>query len=682
MTASTPVGADLEDWARIYPPAFEVVGKLGDVAVGPRGFVVVGDVEVRRDVHVWAAWSSADGLAWERTSLSAPVSGTSWEFGQVVATKDGYLAIDTNTDGAPRGRTSADGLDWVDAPFAGLDEASVRDVTAGGPGLVAVGSYRCDGAAWLSSDGVIWSRVDLPDAKGQVLSDVSGCVEVKAVHSTRYGLIALGDDAIWSSVDGRRWERAETPEASHVDEVAETAAGLLAVGQDTVWTSDDGQRWVRASEPSIEGSDAFVLDEISVVGTDLLATGGVDEFDGIWRSSDGIRWTAVVTEDLLLGRIADIVRIDRRTVAIGSADVENAFGRRIGHPAIWVSPVPPGPIATPRPDPSAGPRPIGEMTWERLAEIPDTAFSGVAVDGSGFVAFGKAADDRSAIWGSSDGRSWTRADTEVPVRVLTAAAVRGFVAIENWLDGTYAWSSPDGRTWRRVGEIDAGPPCEGHGAPVNPDISALATNGARLVAVGGACNKLTMSSAAAWASSDGGATWVRGTIDADRPGGHLNAVTADRTGFTAVGADEAGQPLIWSSRDGLAWTSRLLPSETYAALTDVAVGPAGIVAVGYGSVRTLPDGIAWIRSEQPGYEAGGFEHVLSDGRTYYAWGESPDERSTALWLSVDGRSWGRVELPDVGTDQVVGLLAFDGRLIVAIVDPNRSITTIWSSPSR
>ena len=98
---------------------------------------------------------------------------------------------------------------------------------------------------------------------------------------------------------------------------------------------------------------------------------------------------------------------------------------------------------------------------------------------------------------------------------------------------------------------------------------------------------------------------MRGTIDADRPGGHLNAVTADRTGFTAVGADDAGQPLIWSSRDGLAWTSRVLPSETSAALTEVAVGPAGVVAVGYGSVWTLPNGIAWIRSEQPGYEAGG-----------------------------------------------------------------------------
>ena len=91
---------------------------------------MVGDVEVRRDVHVWAAWSSADGLAWERTSLSPPVSGASWEFGQVVATKDGYLAIDTNTDGAPRGRTSADGLSWVDAPLAGLDDASIRDMTA------------------------------------------------------------------------------------------------------------------------------------------------------------------------------------------------------------------------------------------------------------------------------------------------------------------------------------------------------------------------------------------------------------------------------------------------------------------------------------------------------------------------------------------------------------------------
>jgi hypothetical protein len=322
------------------------------------------------------------------------------------------------------------------------------------------------------------------------------------------------------------------------------------------------------------------------------------------------------------------------------------------------------------------------MAWERLAEMPDAVAYGMTGDGSGLVAFGEAAENRTPTWASKDGRTWTLGTSRIAFQTLIKHGERGYLGIQRRFDGVYVSSSADGLTWRQVGQIDAGPPCEGEGAPGNPDIRALASNGTRLVAVGGACDKPGMMGPAAWTSSDGGATWLRGTIDADRPGGYLYAATASGTGFTAVGADDAGQPLIWSSRDGLAWTSRVLPSETYAALTDVAVGPAGIVAVGYGSVWTLPDGIAWIRPEQPGYEAGGFEHVLSDGQTYYAWGESPDERSTALWLSVDGRSWGRVALPDLGTDQVVGLLAFDGHLVVAIVDPNRSVTRIWASPSR
>jgi hypothetical protein len=156
----------------------------------------------------------------------------------------------------------------------------MRSVTVGGPGLVAVGSARdytipqnLRGAVWTSVDGTEWSRVPHDQA-------VFGGGSMNSVTAGGPGLVAVGttdaegddpDAAVWTSVDGIDWSRIphdetvfgleETPRKDStvgMSSVAVGGPGLVAVGSDfmtldsgrwvivaAVWSSVDGIDWSR-----------------------------------------------------------------------------------------------------------------------------------------------------------------------------------------------------------------------------------------------------------------------------------------------------------------------------------------------------------------------------------------------------------------------------------------------------
>jgi len=91
--------------------------------------------------------------------------------------------------------TSPDGITWFRVPhdeavFGGEGEQAMNSVTAGGPGLVAVGLDGSGGdphvAVWTSSDGITWSRVTHDEA-------VFGGV-MRSVTLGGPGLVAVGFD--------------------------------------------------------------------------------------------------------------------------------------------------------------------------------------------------------------------------------------------------------------------------------------------------------------------------------------------------------------------------------------------------------------------------------------------------------------------------------------------------------
>jgi hypothetical protein len=147
--------------------------------------------------------------------------------------------------------TSVDGLEWSHVPTndetfgSAGGNAVMESVTAGGPGLVAVGATGAGdqrkAVVWTSGDGLEWTRLPHDDETfggdgGASMSGViAGGAGLVAVGST--GDIVedgSGSGVVWTSVDGLTWLRVVDDEAVFSDgslsDVAVTSHGLVTVG--------------------------------------------------------------------------------------------------------------------------------------------------------------------------------------------------------------------------------------------------------------------------------------------------------------------------------------------------------------------------------------------------------------------------------------------------------------------
>ncbi len=232
---------------------------------------------------------------------------------------------------------SPDREGWTRAPADRLAfEAppNIYSITAGGPGLVMVGSrispqalsdeerrlYYLDAQAWTSDpEGLSWHEVP-PDAA--VFGGVEN-QEMFDVIPAGPGLVAVGHDggfmsddsppvkgAVWTSPDGVSWQRIGSDEAAFKDttiyKVAAGGKGLVAVGKAIImldpkfgdsyysaciFTSKDGSSWKRTVLPrggegpesdSCTYSVASFEDRAVAVGYDTLDNGLLA--GGIWLS--------------------------------------------------------------------------------------------------------------------------------------------------------------------------------------------------------------------------------------------------------------------------------------------------------------------------------------------------------------------------------------------------------------
>jgi hypothetical protein len=338
----------------------------------------------------------------------------------------------------------------------------VRDVTAGGPGYVAVGrSYPAgDDAAyderdwtpaiWTSVDGLSWELV--PDL------GALGPADLHAVASGPDGmLLALGMDlrgygpdeepptdlGMWSSPDGVTWTRIPAPPNHWLIDVVATeeewlvvgsAAGADEDGTHTVWRSVDLESWSASALPG--GSDLPEPHVALVLGPDgrglvtgcrplppddrLLASCG--EGGRAWVES-GAGWDAV-----------DLPFVPWATSGNGERFV--SIGVTGGEWAAWTS--------------------RNGTDWERGADWQTGTFPDVMVAaGGGFIAGGTLDADGTwwpAIWQSRDGSAWTEAQrlpVAVPPQETSVYAVieapGGIVAMgyayEEWAVA-YRWTLP------------------------------------------------------------------------------------------------------------------------------------------------------------------------------------------------------------------------------------------------
>ena len=215
-------------------------------------------------------WTSPDGVTWSRVPHDEAVfGGGGWQqMASVIAGGPGLVAVgvDWSGDFDAAVWTSPDGITWSRVPhdeavFGGAGSQLMESVTAGGLGVVAVGLAGLDGlfdaAVWTSPDGITWSRVPHNEAV------LGGGVQMFDVTAGGPGLVAVGSAgfgglpfaAVWTSPDGITWSRVPHDEAvfggggwQYMSGVTAGGPGLVAVGYDLSGEDGDAAVWVEAPE--------------------------------------------------------------------------------------------------------------------------------------------------------------------------------------------------------------------------------------------------------------------------------------------------------------------------------------------------------------------------------------------------------------------------------------------------
>ena len=241
----------------------------------------------------------------------------------------------------------------------------MTSVTAGGPGLVAVGwdghphGGESNAVVWTSVDGITWSRVPHDEA---IFGGGSGAW-MWNVTAGGPGLVAVGDAgwadghgaAVWTSVDGITWSRVPHDEivfgGASMRSVTAGGPGLVAVGEHwdamgaAVWTSVDGITWSRP--PSAEGDlggGGAVMESVTAAGPGLVAAGWDAMGAAVWTSLDGITWSRVPHDDSVFGaqpkpvlEMRSIIAGGPGLVAVGANGVVPTSGATDSETAVWVA---------------------------------------------------------------------------------------------------------------------------------------------------------------------------------------------------------------------------------------------------------------------------------------------------------------------------------------------------------
>lgn len=302
-----------------------------------------------------AAWTSADGSAWQRiASLPAP-QGSSIS-AAATGPDGGLVAVGTNGESAAVWHTS-DGVTWTmeslpPAPGPGTTE-SLAAVARSGSGYVAGGSVVSGtgrtATLWRSADGVAWTRAaaGLPSGSSEVRGiAVAGSGTAVAVGI--YGDERRGAAAVWRSTDGgATWQSVTSPTFADGRMLAAVAGslGVVAVGETTdqagamAWTSTDGLSWSLAPvQPALSnGGFQMVMTAVAWDGAGFDAAGWKSDAGNgsavVWRSKDGRDWMRLPQDDSFSGAGMGAILATPRVFAGGTMGWPDTHAAQV-----WVAP--------------------------------------------------------------------------------------------------------------------------------------------------------------------------------------------------------------------------------------------------------------------------------------------------------------------------------------------------------
>jgi hypothetical protein len=255
------VSADGFTWSRITPDGADF-GVLNSVVAGGPGLVAVG-YDTSEDETDAAVLVSADGYTWTRIEDDAFHRPDEQIIESVTSGGPGLVAVgyDRSGDGTDAAVwVSDDGYHWTrvedDATLRQPGDQYMQSVTTWGPGLVAVGyEWPDDGrsaAVWVSADGYAWTRIEDDAAFRRPGEQV-----IESVTAGGPGLVAVGwnrqalgefDGAVWVSADGYAWTRLQEDAAfgpwGKMFSVTAWGPGLVAVGYASPGDDPDAAVWV------------------------------------------------------------------------------------------------------------------------------------------------------------------------------------------------------------------------------------------------------------------------------------------------------------------------------------------------------------------------------------------------------------------------------------------------------
>ena len=466
-------------------------------------------------------------------------------------------------------------------------------------------------------------------------------------------------------------------------------------GRAAIWRSADGTGWVNVALTESQFPPGSQLSDVILGGTGFVAVGAVGPEPGVWVSPDGTSWRRALADGT--GALTSVTLTDFGLLAFGTRTEGPGSG-------VWYS--------------------VDGGLWRPVADA-SAVFGGTTVvaaaeSGLGLVALARSEEDRAELWSSMDGTSWSGAGESgsellpadgrpIPSALLVAGSTMvaaGSVEEQDGIDAAM-WTSTGG-PWERVVHDEA--TFGGDGAQV---VRALTQDGGRLVAVGTDTQPGGGVDALLWVAQGG--EWERVTeAEALAGAGDQHAVDVTATGgdVVAVGwetkAAVGGAP---PDTDAVAWVlgvsdepapepeaGPVIPWQRVMGQDDlggdgdqrmysVAIGPAGIVAVGTtsgdgldGAVWRSEDGVTWERSAVLGGPADQYLlGVMTGGPGYVAVGA--DGPSAAVWLSADGEVWNRagggVPVFDGAVARAVTVTP-EGRL-VAVGDNGAGEASAWVS---
>ncbi|MFS0873988.1 WD40/YVTN/BNR-like repeat-containing protein [Paenibacillus xylanilyticus] len=498
-------------------------------------------------------------------------------------------------------------------------------LTKGKNEYIAVGAY---GSVIKSKDGITWKALSKFGGYHLTAIDWDGSKYVMFGSNTEYSFTLYKKPSEgFISTDGLTWTKINFNPGETIHQLVWGNGGFVALGEKHIFTSVDGENWTTSRSLYNEyGANSLKY----VNGTYFITSIYDDKF--VLISKDGQNWSAKKYNES--AAIRDIAWTGKQYIGVGNGIYTSADG----------------------------------FTWKKQSKSPSGAELSTIVYGHNKYIVTGATNQKSGInkniaYTSKDGVNWKKTDLSylyTNIYIIYPVA-NGFAGIgsndrQDAPDSTYSIYTKDGTAWsyRIVGSHTGG------------ELSGLATNGKRTVAVGMNGTVIYTDNGTTWRSSNPFAYREK----LGRP--NLYDVVWGANKFVA-----AGHNGIYYSGDGYTWKKASVPfKDEYGQLRKILWTGKFFVASDqtYGTY-TSKDGLKWTRI--PNVSDNWLTSMIWDGNrllaTFRVHNFNTGVGTTKLMQTTDGVHWKFVKTIDL--DQAH--LAWNGSSYVA-ADQSNSLKT-WVS---